>query len=312
MLRSVASGLEKVLLPDAEEDFAGYLSLKYSIPEWCIRMWQKDFGDEKAEAIAKGVRKKSPLFIRVNNVLISAKELIERLEEEGVRVEKRQDLPPYVLTISRLDSIAVLDSFKKGLFYIQDLSCILSGEMYGLKEGDKVLDLCAAPGGKSINAALLLSEIGGGSVTSCDVSNEKTALINENIQRMKLRDIKVLRSDATVFNKDFEGVFDVVIADVPCSGLGIISRKPDILLRLKEKDTDKLSDLQKKIIDNGTRYVKKGGRFIFSTCTLNKKENENNVEYIRNKYNFKELCIKTEFPGGQDGGDGFFTAVFSK
>lgn len=312
VLRSVVAGSEKVPFPDAKEDLTVYLSLEYSVPEWCIKMWQSDFGDEKAWEIAKGVRKKRPLFIRVNTDLVSAKELTERLEKEGVKVEKRPDLPPYVLTISGLDSIAALDSFKKGMFYVQDLSCILSGEMYGLKKGDNVLDLCAAPGGKSINAALLLSEMGGGSVTSCDVSDEKTALINENIQRMKLQNIKVLRSDATVFNNEFEGAFDVVIADVPCSGLGIISRKPDILLRLKEEDTDKLSDLQKKIIDNGIRYVKKGGRFIFSTCTLNKKENENNAEYIKNNHNLEELCMKTEFPGRQEVGDGFFTAVFRK
>ena len=275
-------------------------------------MWQKDFGDDKAEEIAKGVRKKRPLFIRANTNLISAEELAERLKKEGVKVEKRQDLPSYVLTISGLNSIATLDSFKKGLFYVQDLSCILSGDMYGLKKGDNVLDICAAPGGKSINAALILSEMEGGSVTSCDVSDDKTALINENIQRMKLQNIKILKSDARVFSEEFEYAFDVVIADVPCSGLGIIGRKPDILLRLKEDDTDKLSKLQKKIIDNGIRYVKKGGRFIFSTCTLNKKENEDNAEYIKNNYNVEELCVKTEFPGREDKGDGFFTAVFRK
>ncbi len=312
VLRSIADGFDKVSFPDEQDDLVKYLSLEYSIPGWCVSLWLRDYGKEKTKEIAEGTRRKSPLFIRTNTADLSADELKDRLEAEGVTAQHIPVGPDFVFSISGLDSVASLESFKEGCFYVQDLSCILSGEMYGLKKGDNVLDVCAAPGGKSINTALMLQGLGGGKVTSCDVSEDKTSLIKENIQRMNIKNIIVEKRDATVFNENFKEAFDVVIADVPCSGLGIISRKPDILLRLKETDISGLSRLQKKITDNAVKYVKEGGRFVFSTCTLNKEENEKNVEYIKEKTGFEEVCFKTVFPGDNDGGDGFFTAVFRK
>ena len=312
ILRNIVRNCDSVVFPDRKEDFIKYISLEYCLPEWCIRQWIKDYGKEKTELISKGIRKRSPMFIRVNTLRISGEELAAKLESEGVKVLREPEWPPYVYAISGIDSVSSLESFREGLFYIQDLSCILSGEMYGLKKEDSILDVCAAPGGKSINAALILDSLGGGKVTACDVSDEKVALIRENIQRMRIANIDFCKSDATVFKDEFREAFDVAVADVPCSGLGIIGRKPDIILRLKEADITSLVALQRDIIDNSVKYVKKGGRFVLSTCTLNKQENEGNLNYIIENHGLNLICSHTNFPGEKAGGDGFFTAVFGK
>ncbi len=311
VLRNIADNYETVSMPD-KDCFPEYESLKYSIPQWCLLRWEHDYGRERAVDIARNLRRRKIIFIRVNTSLISPSGLDQRLEAEGLKVYKNNSWPEYVLAIDGIDTISSIESFKEGLFYIQDISCVLSGEMYGLDVGGDVLDLCAAPGGKSINASLLLNEKGAGRVTSCDISDEKVALIKENVTTMKLSGIDILKCDATVFREDFKENFDVVIADVPCSGLGIIGRKPDIAIRLKEGDIDKLFELQRRIIDNGVQYVKKGGRFIYSTCTLNKTENEENAKYISEKHGMEMIEEKTFFPEEGFDGDGFFTAVFKK
>ena len=342
VLRNITRNKDKLPFPEGDEKRA--LSLKYSIPEFIIDIISdtlhydeiissppdeqfaamKDLRQERAyladhqskiktndvlhmtETVLKGLRTRRPLTIRCNTSLITPGDLEKCLSEEGVTVCRNDILPDHTFSISGYDSIDRLKSFKEGLFYVQDTGSILSGEVSGFKPGEKVLDLCAAPGGKSIGAALA-----GATVDSRDVSTAKTDLIRANVSRMKLKNINVSEGDATVFDPDLEDRYDAVIADVPCSGIGIIGRKPDIAMRLKAEDIDSLTALQQKMIENASRYVKKGGRLIYSTCTVNKAENHENAGYIE-RPGLKKVFERQWLPGTDGETDGFYTCVFVK
>lgn len=342
VLRNIARNKDK--LPAPEGDEKRLLSLRYSIPEFIIdiisdtlrhdenisclhdghsgamenlRQETAGFADQRGkaegddslhmtEAVLKGLRTRRPITIRCNTSLITPEDLEKRLHEEGVTVCRNDILPEYAFSISGYDSIDRLKSFKEGLFYVQDTGSILSGVASGFKPGEKVLDLCAAPGGKSIGAALA-----GAVVDSRDVSKVKTDLIRANVSRMKLANIDVSEGDASVFDPLCEGIYDAVIADVPCSGIGIIGRKPDIAMRLKKEDIDSLIKLQQKITENAVRYVKDGGRLIYSTCTINKAENHDNAVLMEGS-GFKKIFERQWVPGADGETDGFYTCVLEK
>ena len=178
----------------------------------------------------------------------------------------------------------------------------------GLRPGSAVLDLCASPGGKSVAAAVLYRA----RVTSCDVSTQKTARIRENVQRLSLGDqITVTENDASAFRPDWADRFDAVIADCPCSGLGVSGRKPEIRLRLKPEDFTELASLQKQILENAARYVKSGGTLIYSTCTLDPQENEEQVAgFLKNHSDFSQIKQQTIIPDARH--DGFFYSILHK
>lgn len=283
-----------------------YISIKYSVPLYLIKMWKKQLGLEKTEEICIAIKMKRNLTIRINTSLITKEELIKTLETEKVEV-MTSDFEE-VLYLKNIDNLNSLESFKKGLFYVQDLSCILSGKSYANKSFKNILDVCASPGGKSINLSLLLDDENI-RITSCDVSEKKVRKIRENIDRLNIKNIYPKVKDARI--KDEKEEYDLVIADVPCTGFGIIRRKPDILIHRKEEDIKSIINLQKEIVDSAIYKLKSGGRFVYSTCTINKEENEDMRFYIEENYNLK--CEKEEliFPN-ERGEDGFYTAIFIK
>lgn len=262
--------------------------------------------DNRLEDILRGLRQRRPLTIRCNTSLITPEDLRRRLETEGVSVSQRECYPKYAFAISRFDSITGLEAFKEGLFYIQDISSMLSGEVSDFKKGERVLDLCAAPGGKSIGAALA-----GAIVEGRDRTEEKTALIRENVKRMKLNNITVKTADACVYDDSLAEGFDAVIADVPCSGIGIIGRKPDICLHITAEGMEDLIVLQRKILDNAVKYVKPGGRLIYSTCTINSRENTENGIWAES-LGLIPLFEKQWLPSFDGETDGFYTKIFKK
>ncbi len=325
--RSVARA-ETVTYPEKTKSVTDYLSVTYSMPTTIVEQMIYQYGAETAEQIfAAFLSEEKPLSIRCMRHSTDVEGVAARLREEGITVEPgvySED----ALLLYGIDAPERLPGFSEGAFYIQDESSMQAVLAAGLAGNETVLDLCAAPGGKTIMAADILMSRGSGKVYSRDVSDGKVALINENIQRCGLTNVMVSCKDATRFYKEDEERYDVVLADVPCSGLGIIGKKPDIKLFMTEEQQKELCVLQKDILQNAVRYVKPGGVLIFSTCTLNKDENMGGYRCLKEQYGMipeslepyiaKELWTDTVKDGylqmlpGVCKTDGFFVARFRK
>jgi len=267
------------------------LSEKYSIPEWIIEEWEKDYDRETLIKILEGFKEKRGLSIRVNTSVIGFREFCTILDSENIQYTQN-DFVKNALWISAFDSVNNIPGFDKGFFQIQDSSAMLPVIAAGIKPGDKVLDVCAAPGGKAIQAADKMA--GSGYVEARDLSEYKLSLIEENIKRSGFSNIKAVCYDATQFNPESEEKYDVVIADLPCSGLGVIGKKADIKYRVTKDDILSLVDLQRDILSVVSRYVKKGGTLIYSTCTISRLENEENVKWILENLPFRAADFSNE------------------
>jgi len=309
-LRTFAGFVNAVLrnyIRQMDELFPDTLEAKYSIPQWIIDRFMEELGEEDTIKTLNAFNRHEPLTIRLSS-RFDKEETLSILELEGSDLEEINS-EFNIFRAKKLPSPAESKAFQQGRYYIQDYSSMFPVMLAGINIDDEIVDLCAAPGGKSLFAAELARH---GSVISLDKSQDKIDLINENKKRMGADNISAEIRDATVFVKEFEGRFDKAILDLPCSGLGVIGRKADMRYRIREDDLKDLSKLQKKIIDNGIRYVKPGGRLVYSTCTIDRFENEDNMQYILNNYHdFSLVCEKKILPF-QYGSDGFYTAVFER
>ena len=286
-------------------------ALTYSCPQWILDLWDRDFGKEKTKEILEGFGGKGEISVRTNVAKITPDQLKERLEEEGVTV--RQTPLFYAFFISGFDYLEKLKSFQEGLFYVQDLSSMEVTNRAKLQGGEKVLDVCAAPGGKSLHMAGELEAMGkGGSVEARDLSKEKVDRILENIQRSGLSNVDAKAFDATVLDEDAKEAYDVVICDLPCSGLGVLGKKPEIKYRVLPEDISSLAELQRSILKNAATYVRPGGKLLYSTCTINKEENEDNARWFLDTFDDYDLeSMEQIFPKTQES-DGFFIALFKR
>ena len=329
VLRNVARNKEQWLseefYPDKVKHPAAYLSIRYSLPEWLCRYFVKEYGVEKAENIAEGSLRNPKTSIRCNTGKISKEALAMRLQEQGFTVENGVYAAD-ALYLSGYDTLEKIPEFAQGLFQVQDESSMLVVQLAGLKPGDLVLDVCSAPGGKALHAANVLESLGGGRVVSRDISEKKTALIKENTERLQVKNITIQVADATCLDEEMIEKADVVIADLPCSGIGIMAKKPEIRYRMSAENQKELVKLQQEILEKVHRYVKPGGILMYSTCTINKEENENQARFLCEKYGF--VPALDEVPEGlaeavQEGGflqllpgihecDGFFIARLRK
>ena len=319
---------EEVTYPDSKKEGKRYLSVKYSMPVDIAEQMCTQYGAETAEKIfASFLREESSVSVRCMTHLTNKKELKKLLSDADVIVEEGF-YSENALRLSGMDSPERLPGFSEGLFYIQDESSMQAVLAAGLTGNERVLDLCAAPGGKTVMAADLLSVRGNGTVEARDLTETKVQLLYENKERCQLDNITIRQADATVFCPEDEESFDVVLADVPCSGLGIIRKKPDIKLFMTKEQEEELCVLQKEILKNAVRYVKPGGTLIFSTCTLNKEENMGGYEFLKENcgmlpeslepYLSEKLNTETAKDGylqlipGVHNTDGFFVARFKK
>ena len=273
---------------------------KYSHPGDLINLLKSYVGKERIEPMLQANNAIAPMTAQVNTLRISAEKLRDRLTEEGVEAQLHPWLPD-CLVLSGTGSIEHLPSFREGLFYIQDPAAKLSVLCADIRPGQRVLDCCAAPGGKSFAAAIALQ--GQGSVTSCDVHPHKIQLIARGAERLGLQTVSAQLQDATEFCPRWETAMDTVIADVPCSGLGIIRKKPDIrykdLAALKE-----LPALQENILTTAARYVRPGGLLLYATCTLVREENEGMVERFLQchpEFSTEPLPLPAPFPKNESG-----------
>ncbi len=293
VLRAVARGLEDVVYPDAKKDPEGYLSVTYSMPVWILKKWLHQFDFATVEAICKSTHEERPITVRCNLSKISKDEIIDSLNEQGITVKQHPYLD-YALEISDFNYLGAVDAFRKGWIYVQDVSSMLVAEIAAPNWGDVCLDVCAAPGGKALHLADKLK--GSGSVEAFDLSEHKVLLMRENIDRSELINITADVKDATAFDPLYEGKADIVLADVPCSGLGVMGRKQDIKYKMTQQRQDEIIRLQRRILQVVTRYVKPGGTLIFSTCTIGLDENQNNLKWLLDYFPFTLESIDSYIP----------------
>ena len=276
VLRNIARNKENITLPDKDKEYIRYLEVKYSMPKEVTEHFMEEYGKVQTEEILEAFEKKQPIVARVNGTRLTREELVKKLTEEDVKVST-DTVFPESLKILELDSLNFLESFENGDFVIQDESSQFIGKIAELPLNAKVLDLCAAPGGKAL---LMAEKPEVEEIVACDISKRKTDLIEENIRRLSINKVKTVVNDATEFNPDFNNKFDLVICDLPCSGLGVMGRKRDIKYNVTIAKIKDLAKLQRRILENAKAYVKTGGILIFSTCTMTKAENEENFKFI--------------------------------
>lgn len=314
VLRNISRNLDNISYPDKSADNISYFSVRYSMPEWIVKQWINDYGEVQTEKILDAFMQESFVTIRTNLLKTTPVELKKRLETEGVCVQpvSKEQFPElsYAFCVSGFDYFNALESFREGLFYVQDISSMLLAELSAPKEGDYIIDVCAAPGGKSIHLAEKLN--GTGVVEARDLTEYKVGLIEENIRRHQLSNVKAVQMDASVFDEESKEKADIVIADLPCSGLGVLRKKTDIKYKMTRETEEELVLLQRKILNTVCHYVKAKGTLLYSTCTIDKQENEDNIAWFLAEHkNFKLEKMQQIFPG-ETYGDGFFLAKLRK
>ena len=310
VLRTISRQKLEITYPRKEEHVVDYFSVQFSMPKWIVEKLLREYGSDQLEIILQGLIEKRPITIRIDENLSKDEknQLLNQIKEHGIEAIQDENLE-YAYCLEQVDRIMELPGFSSGQWMIQDLGAMYVTECAHIKQHDAVLDLCAAPGGKTLHAATKLN--GTGRISARDKSQEKVALIQENIARTKYHNIDVKVFDATVVDEAWIQNADVVICDLPCSGIGVIGRKPDIKYRLTENSIQDIVTLQRRILECAAQYVKPGGKLVYSTCTILKEENEENREWFVNKPQFELIEEKKLLPGIH-GTDGFYMACFQR
>lgn len=306
VLRNISRNLDNVKYPD-KSDTVKWLSVIYSMPEWIITEWLKNYDREMVEKMLQAFLAERPTTIRCNLSQISREELAEELKKEGVKV-RLCDTVDSALFISGYDYLGALESFRTGHFQVQDISSMEVAEWADPKEAEYIIDVCAAPGGKSLHLADKLA--GKGHVEARDLTPYKVDLIRDNIARIGIDNIEAVCQDATVYDEASEKKADILIADLPCSGLGVLGKKTDLKYKMNPETQEELVHLQRKILSVVHRYVKSGGKLLYSTCTIHRAENQENAAWFAEQYPEFELVRERQFLPGVDDSDGFYIAEF--
>ena len=265
---------KKALPPVPERDDVQRLSIQYSHPKWFVKRLVSLLGREEAERFLACDNQIAPITVQVNPLKTTLEALTEELQQAGISAQPHSWVPD-CLELSGTGDLAALPSFREGKFLVQDPAARLVSLIAGIRPGQKVLDVCAAPGGKSLSAAFAMA--GNGSIVACDLHENKLKRIQESADRLGVNIITTQAADGRVFQPEWEASFDTVLVDAPCSGLGIIRKKPDTRYK-KADDLFTLPVVQAAILDNAARYVRPGGTLVYSTCTILPEENEQVTE----------------------------------
>ena len=286
--------LRKVEKTDYEEFFkieddVERISKTTSMPKWIIEELMKNNNLEQVEEICKNSNLKPNISIRVNRLKITKKELIEKLEQKGIECKKIQcedknksDVEDFLI-LNRFKNIESLQEFKDGLFTIQDISAGQTAKLLNPRPGEKVLDACSAPGGKTTYMAELMDNEG--EIDAWDIHEHRTKLVEQNANRLGIKIIKTCVKDSSIYDEKMKEKYDKILLDVPCLGIGVIKRKPDIKWQRKPEDVGKITDIQLKILENCAKYLKSGGSLVYSTCSILNEENEKVVNKFLNENN---------------------------
>lgn len=318
MLRTFVREGKAISLPD-REDMVKYLSVKYSVCEDVCCRFMSDFGIEQAEALISAMNEQPPITLRVNTLKISREALMEKLKNAGISAEKTK-YSDVGIRLTEKTAYSDIPGEDDGLWFVQDEASQLCASVSGAKRGDRIIDACACPGGKSFSAAMCMENEG--TLKAFDLHENKLSLVRKGAERLGIGIIEIAEKDGRVFDENLSEWADRIILDVPCSGLGIMAKKPDIRYK-NMKDSDRLPDIQLEIAENCLRYLKKGGIMIYSTCTVLPAENENNVQRLLRKHPELETVpfeaggisssegMLTLYPH-EHGCDGFFIAKLRK
>ena len=280
--------LRKIISNGLKTD--GSMSVNYSAPEWLCDMWCRSYGRENAEKLLEASFGAVDTVLRVNTEKIDADNLINLLAEEGFDCEIGGNVENSAVVKSG-GAVHKTEAYKNGLFHVQDAASQLCCKALGVQENETVIDICAAPGGKSFTLAENMKNTG--RIISCDIYEHRLKLISDGAERLGLTNIETVRNDGNVFNPDFP-LADKILCDVPCSGLGVIRKKPEIRFK-KSEEVDKLQDLQYSIMCISSRYLKIGGVMVYSTCSLNPNENEKIVEkFLTEHDNFEGVRVLSD------------------
>lgn len=324
VLRNISRNKDKIVYPDKEKSPAAYLSMYYSIPEWLTKMWIDAYGIQTASQMGQAMLDDQKTTVRARNSQNKAA-LKKALEAEGLFVEDG-NMMPEALHLAGYDYLGDVTAFNEGQMVVQDESAMLAAAAAGITGGEQIIDVCAAPGGKSMHMADLLQ--GTGHVSARDLTEAKVMKIQENLWRTGIQNISAEVKDALVFYPEDEAKADIVMADLPCSGLGVMGRKADIKRTVTPEKIRDLADLQRQILSVVQRYVKPGGVLIYSTCTVSKAENEENMQWFAAHFPFHLESMDLYIPEkvrndqtkagwiqilpGQYQSDGFFIARFRR
>ena len=321
VLRTVAREKDKgIFAAAAREDGASSdpaaLSRKYSMPEWIIRLWNEQRSEQDTRALLEALLEVRPVSIRFDDRCSAAdiEKILAGMQEKGVTATKGH-YHALCYELTGTDSVATLPGYREGLWTVQDESSMLVAEAAGLQGGETVYDVCAAPGGKSMHCASKLlalakraeegaAAVKAGTVHAFDLSKGKTAQIMKNVMRMHLPNVVVSQRDALLPVPAEAGAADVLLCDLPCSGLGVIGRKRDIKYHVSPAQLEELAKLQKDILRSAVGYLKEGGVLIYSTCTINRGENEEIAAFIEKELGFTADPLAPHLPAGIPGIDG--------
>lgn len=317
VLRTIAREKETIIFPDD--------SIRYAVPEWLITMWKQSYGEETLHRMLQSFLEKSRLTVRCNIDRAEQTQIISSLVSQGVIVTETEYMPD-MLYLDQFDYLDGLEAFQKGWIQVQDVSSGLVGMIAHPQNGDYVIDVCGAPGGKSLHIADLLK--GTGHVEVRDLTPYKVDMIEDNIRRTGFQNIEAKVWDALETDEASIEKADIVLADLPCSGLGIIGKKPDIKQKMTPEKLVDLAKLQREILSVVHRYVKPGGTLIYSTCTIDQQENQENAAWFLENFPFDPVNIEgrlgeklqessmkegyVQLLPGVHPCDGFFIAAFQK
>ncbi|MBR5314503.1 MAG: 16S rRNA (cytosine(967)-C(5))-methyltransferase RsmB [Clostridia bacterium] len=320
LLRETVRKKDSINYPDKEKTPTKYLSVAYSFPEWLCEMWLDDYGFEKCESILSALNCPPEITLRVNTLKTDLESVLSALAEQGIKAEKGL-YAKNAVRLMQACPISSLEMLKNGEVFVQDEASQLCAEIVGAKENDFVIDTCSCPGGKSFSMAINMGNKG--KVFSFDLHGNKLSLVEKGAKKLGIDIIQTKEHDGSMALAELSESADRVLVDVPCSGLGVIAKKPD--LRYKEKSAiERLPEIQYKILDAACSYVKSGGVLVYSTCTVNKRENECVVEsFLAGHSEYESLDfdlgngIKSEngmitFYPDTTKTDGFFVSAFRK
>lgn len=326
VLRNVARFQNDVVYPSRKKELVSHLSIWYSMPEWIVERFLKAYGEDTTEKICQSfLEEENVTTVRCNLTKASVEEIKKSLEGQGVTVETGS-LFDYALRISSYGRLSELDAFRQGWIQVQDESSMVVGAVAPVDTESVVIDVCAAPGGKALHLADKMKEQG--TIIACDLTKEKVSLIRQNLIRSGIHNIKLKKNDALELREEWLSGADVVIADLPCSGLGVIGKKSDIKYKTRQEDIASLARQQQKMLSVASRYVKPGGMLLYSTCTIAQEENQDNVQWIVQNLPLEAVSIEEQLPEklqgktGKEGyiqilpdmagTDGFFVAAFRR
>lgn len=281
VLRTIVREKNNLTFPDD--------SIRYSVPKWLYEMWKEKYDEETLRRMLQSFLENSRLTVRCNLYKASREQIVASLQQQGVTVTVTEYIPE-MLHLKDIDYLEQLEAFNNGWIQVQDVSSALVGKAANPRVGDYVIDVCGAPGGKSLHIADLLD--GTGHVDVRDLTDYKVQMIQESIERTGFTNIKPKVWDALIFDETSAEKADVVIADLPCSGLGIIGKKPDIKQKMTPEILEELAGLQRDILKVVQQYVKPGGILIYSTCTISKQENEDNAAWFLREFAFEPVNLQ--------------------